>query len=70
MNKVLFIVLMSLISISAVSQNYDINLPNEPIEQITVHTDRDLYLTGEKIWFKANCFVSEGELISSLFVSS
>ena len=66
MNKVLFIVLMSLISISAVSQNYDINLPNEPIEQITVHTDRDLYLTGEKIWFKANCFVSEGEIEHNL----
>ena len=62
MNKILFIVLVSLMSISVFAQRNEIKFPNEPIEKIIVHTDRDLYLSGEKIWFKANCFVTDGAI--------
>lgn len=31
------------------------NLPSNPEEKIVLHTDRDFYLCGEKIWFKSYC---------------
>ena len=38
---------------------------NAPKEKIFLHTDRDLYITGEKIWFKAYCL--EGNKLQSIF---
>ena len=34
-------------------------LDSDPIENIIIHTDRDIYLSGEKIWFKAYCLNHE-----------
>lgn len=30
---------------------------NQPLEQVSLQTDRDLYLVGETIWFTASCFL-------------
>lgn len=30
-------------------------LSSDPLESVTLNTDRDIYLSGEKIWFKAFC---------------
>lgn len=33
-----------------------VNQNSTPFERVVLHTDRDFYLSGEKIWLKAYCF--------------
>ena len=46
--------------------------PEEPEETIVLNTDRDLYLSGEKIWFSAHCFfqnlMDEDEISKVLYI--
>jgi hypothetical protein len=48
------------------------NFPEKPEETIVLNTDRDLYLSGEKIWFSAHCFFQnlkdEDEISKVLYV--
>jgi len=30
-----------------------------PLEQVIIQTDRSLYMTGETVWFRADCFVDQ-----------
>jgi hypothetical protein len=41
-------------------------LDSDPLENIIIHTDRDIYLSGEKIWFKAYCLNDENTLENTL----
>lgn len=54
------IIFLSLATLSVKAQinvnNENIVLPAQPIEQINIQTDRNIYLSGEKVWFKAYCF--------------
>jgi len=49
------------LSLPAQSVNVDIPAKfrlftgNHYVEKLYLHTDRDVYLTGETIWFKVNC---------------
>lgn len=70
MNKALIIILILLTSISVNAQkaNKKSNLlfTNELSENIVVHTDRDVYLIGEKILFKAFYSIPQNEADNSL----
>jgi len=48
------------------------NFADEVVEKVILHPDRDLYLSGEKIWFKAYCFTpnqsSEQNLSNILYI--
>ena len=59
MNKIVFTLLMLQISILAISQNEPVKLQKDPLEQVILHTDRDLYLAGEKIWFNASVYITD-----------
>jgi len=41
-------------------------LPAEPIENIILNTDRDIYLSGERIWFNAYCLNNKKTIENSL----
>ncbi len=54
--KIVIIVLL-LLAFETTKSQVKINrgvLPNEPIEKITINTDRNFYLSGERIWFNAH----------------
>lgn len=58
MSRLFFVILI--LSISQIRAQESIklspnNLPSNPEENIVLHTDRDFYLCGEKIWFKSYC---------------
>lgn len=41
-------------------------ITDETAEKIILHSDRGLYLSGEKIWFNAYCFVPEQKSLNNL----
>ena len=43
------------------SVNYETSTLPFPIESVNVYTDRDLYLSGETIWFSANIYLDNGQ---------
>lgn len=48
------------------SDSVSLYLPGDPLECIYFVTDRDLYLTGEPIWFSAQCLLKESKQPSPL----
>ncbi len=62
------LVLTAQVHVSAQENNLSnkLILSHDPIEKITLHTDRNIYLTGEKIWFKAYCHDSNGKAEGTL----
>lgn len=58
MSKIIFSLLILLNSAISLAQTNSIIIPTEPVEQVILHTDRDLYLSGEKIWFNAECYLT------------
>jgi len=56
LHKILFFILSLLISQVVKGQMSSSEEPTSlPLEEITFITDRDIYLSGEKIWFSASC---------------
>ncbi len=49
----------SIQSISISQEKVPMVLDNSYSENLILNTDRELYIAGEKIWFKANCFDNE-----------
>lgn len=66
MKKILFLSLLLLHSIFVSSQNEKPEIINNQFEQVIIHTDRDIYLNKEKIWFTAYCFISKKEISHNL----
>jgi len=59
--KIFWFLLILLICLRAFSQESDIKdraAFQLPFEEIELVTDRDIYLSGDKIWFSANCDIS------------
>jgi len=67
MLRVYILLLLTISYRFAFSQNEPVMLGENLKEQIVVFTDRDLYLTGEQIWFSA--FVKVGDSLSSTQLS-
>ncbi len=62
MNILNIILFFNLIVYPVFSQNYGNCDKPLPTEKIFLHTDRDRYITGEKIWFKAYCLENDSLL--------
>lgn len=46
--------------------NQEINVAAIPLERIALNTDRNFYIVGEKLWFKAYCFSSSKDIKKNL----
>lgn len=57
--------LLSILFYSAAGQNVLNSTTVAPKEEIILHTDRDLYIVGEEVWFKAYCL--EDNVLQSEF---
>ncbi len=68
-NKIAFVFLGLCCQLTVFGQELNDNLlscvDELPNEHVVVITDRDYYLTGDKVWFSAYCFL-EGQLSSDL----
>ncbi len=41
-------------------------VPDQPLEEFLISTDRDLYLAGETLWFASHCTATAGEALEPL----
>ncbi len=64
MNRFLFIILLITFGHIQAQNNLkksSYSFPENPEERIVLTTDRDFYLSGEKIWFSAHCIFQNSE---------
>lgn len=64
--RILLIVLLLIGCLNANSFGQKMTVPDRPLEELFLTTDREVYITGEQIWFAVHSISSNGNEIAQL----